>query len=122
MANTTCRYFSPAQADAIKARYGHTCAACGSCDPDILECDHWVAFNGRNTVAANGVALCGPCNRAKGKAIIPGKPLAPRASLKAITVAEYFLQVQQNRAAFATWVSNYRGKCAKKATRFEPPF
>jgi hypothetical protein len=122
--NPTSRFFSPAQADAIKTRYNSTCAACGSRDAAVLECDHWVAFNGSNTVVANGAALCGPCNRAKTNARIPGKPLAPRAALKAITVDEYFLQVQHNRAAFAAWVELYRGKgkCDKKATPFTAPY
>jgi hypothetical protein len=120
----TARFFSPAQSDAIKTHYGHTCAACGSRDASIIECDHWVAFNGHNTVVANGVALCGPCNRVKGNARIPSKRLAPRAPVKAITVDEYFLQVQHNRAAFAAWVSIYsgKGKCNKKATPFTPPY
>jgi hypothetical protein len=120
--NPAARFFSPAQGDAIKARYGNACAACGSRDAGILECDHWTAFNGCNTVVANGVALCGPCNRAKGNARIPGKPLAPRAAIKAITVEEYFLQLQHNRDAFAAWAALYRGKAGKKITPFEPPY
>ena len=122
--NPAARFFSPAQADYIKSRYNNACAACGSRDIDILECDHWVAFNGRNTVVANGVALCHPCNLKKSQARIPGKPLAPRAPLNTITNDEYFLQLQQNRAAFAAWAARYRGKgkCGKQATPFEPPF
>jgi hypothetical protein len=118
----TARFFSAAEADAIKARYNNTCAACGSRDIAILECDHWVAFDGSNSVISNGVCLCGPCNRAKGAIVLPGKPLAKRATVKAITVDEYFLQIEINRKAFAEWVENYRGKAKKKPTLFAAPY
>lgn len=123
-ANPTARFFSPAQKQYIFQAFNGTCAACGSRDADILEADHWTAFNGSNTVMANGVALCAPCNRAKTNARIPGKPLAPRAPIKAITIDEYFLQVQKNRAAFAAWAGQYRGKgkCAKQATPYIAPY
>lgn len=122
--NPTARFFSPAQKELIIQRFNGCCAACGSRDQDILEADHWIAYNGRNTIVANGVALCAPCNRVKARARIPGKPIAPRAPIKAITIDEYFLQVQKNRAAFAAWAGQYRstGKCAKKATPYIAPY
>lgn len=120
--NPAARFFSPAQADYIKARYGNACAACGSRDIDILECDHWIAFNGSNTVVSNGIALCGPCNRKKSVARVPGKPLAPRPPVDTITLDEYFLQVAANRQAFNQWVSLYKGSNRAKRITFKPPY
>jgi hypothetical protein len=119
---SNARFFSDAERETVKARYGYTCAACGSRDARTLEADHWQSFDGSNTTIANAVCLCGPCNRAKGAIQIPGKPLAKRAALKVVSVDEYFLQVEANRDAFATWAEVYRGKAKKKPTHFVAPF
>jgi hypothetical protein len=94
----TSRFFSDTERAAIKAAFGYTCAACGVRDDAILEADHWAAYNGENTVLSNAVCLCGPCNRAKGKATMIHAPLKPRNSkLNAESVDEYIMQVAYNR-------------------------
>lgn len=116
------RFFSDAERETVKAHYGYTCAACGSRDTRTLEADHWQVFDGSNTTLANAVCLCGPCNRIKSNKRIPGKPLAKRAPLKVVSVDEYFLQVEANRDAFATWVSLYAGVAKVKRIPFVAPF
>lgn len=123
-AKPAARFFSLAQQDAIKSRYGFCCAACGSRDIRILECDHWAPYNGENTVIANGVALCGPCNRAKSDATIPGKPLTPRAPVVADSDSDYLSMVYANSDAWADYCKTYRGKggIRKKKIVFTPPY
>jgi 5-methylcytosine-specific restriction endonuclease McrA len=73
------RFFSPAQAEFIKARYNYCCAACGSTRRSTLEADHWMPFDGANTIVSNGVALCSSCNKVKhNKAIDAYYRLEPR--------------------------------------------
>lgn len=107
--------------DAIFASFGGICAACGSDDPETLEADHWL-FGSKSH---GGVCLCGPCNRAKGKALVPVELRLKRKNpLNIVTHAEYKIQIAANRAEWGIWVGKYRGVKGNpyKLNHFIAPF
>ena len=112
----TSRFFSDTERAAVKAAFGYTCAACGVRDDAILQADHWVAYNGNNTVLENAVCLCGPCNLAKHQMAVIHAPLKPRnVRLQAETVDEYIMQVAYNRGVWAEYCNTVKAYSAAQA-------
>ena len=77
--NRFARFFSDVQRAFVLSAYNNCCAACGATRLKSLEIDHWLPFDGANTLVSNAVVLCGPCNRVKrNRAIDTYYRLAPR--------------------------------------------
>ena len=104
------RFFSPAQAEFIKAQYNYCCAACGATRRSTLEADHWMPFDGANTIVANGVALCSSCNKVKhNKAIDTYYRLAPRMPMP-MDVPDRDERLDENTESFRVWCKTTKTK------------
>lgn len=103
------RFFSTVQRREIFKKFNHACAVCGLADIELLEADHFLAYeNGGKTRVDNGTCLCTLCNRIKGNTIIPEYyRLQPR---KPVTCNnDMYAAMQQDRKRFAKWLQMFKG-------------
>ena len=117
--NPAARFFSDTQRAYVLAAYNNCCAACGSTRQKSLELDHWLPFDGFNTLVCNAIVLCGPCNRVKrNRTIDTYFRLAPRQPMP-LDMPDRDDRLDDNTDAFKLWCS--QTKTAKKASlRFVP--
>jgi hypothetical protein len=124
--NPAARFFSTDQRKELLRQYDYVCAACGCDDIDILECDHWVPFNGENTTIANGVILCSVCNGNKHDYFVDCAKLVKRETIETDSRKVYRLRESANRAAFAQWIKQCgvkkNEKIKKKQQKFKAPW